>query len=166
MDHALIRNNVFVGTDPRVPGYSSRLGLVVGSAASQRMPLHVRVVNNTILTGARRVDGYRGSVRMSSRYGGVPRSARPLLANNVIGLLQTPWPVCSVARSFHNVVVRGTRCSLSDRVGAAALDAEGRPTPESTLLVDRADPRQAPPRDFTGHRRVGRPDVGAYELRR
>ena len=166
MDHALIRNNVFLGTDPRVPGYRARLGLVVGSAASQRVPLYARVVNNTILTGSRRVDGYRGSVRMSSRYGGVPRAQRPLLANNVIGLLETPWPVCSVARSSHNVVVRGTPCSRSDRVGAAALDADGRPTRASRLLVDRADPHQAPPRDFTGRRRVGPPDVGAYELRR
>jgi hypothetical protein len=165
MDHALIRNNVFVGTDPRVPGYSARLGLVVGSSASQRMPLYARVVNNTILTGAERVDGYRGSLRMSSRYGSVPRAQRPMLANNVIGLLETPWPVCSVVRSTHNVVLRGRGCSRSDRVGPAFLDRAGRPTERSGLLIDRGDRRQAPSRDITGHRRVGRPDIGAYEYR-
>lgn len=166
MDHALIRNNVFLGTDPRVPGYRARVGLVVGSAASQRMPLYARVVNNTILTGAERVDGYRGSLRMSSRYGSVPRAMRPVVANNVIGLLETPARVCNAARlSVRNVVVRGEACSRSDRVGRAYLDRLGRPTARSSLVVDRADPRQAPPRDFTGRRRLGRPDIGAYEYR-
>ena len=75
VDYATIVNNVFVGTDPRVPGYRARMGIVIGSNASQRMPLYAKVVNNTILTGERRRDGYAGSIRMSTRYGAVPAVA-------------------------------------------------------------------------------------------
>jgi hypothetical protein len=166
MDGATIVNNVFVGTDPRVPGYRSRVGLVVGSAYSRRLPYGVRVVNNTILTGARRSDGYEGSVRISSLYGGVPRWKRPLFANNVIGVLRGVWPVCSAARaSVTNVVVSGIGCSRTDRVGPVYLDGRGRPTLGSWLLVDSGTRRHAPPRDFTGRRRDDLPDIGAYELR-
>jgi hypothetical protein len=166
MDGATIVNNVFVGTDPRVPGYRSRVGVIVGSAYSRRLPYGARVVNNTILTGARRVDGYAGSIRISSLYGAVPRWKRPLIANNVIGLLRSSWPVCPAARAVaSNVVISGRRCSSSDRVGSAHLDARHRPTLGSWLLIDRADRRFAPPRDVTGRRRDATPDIGAYELR-
>ena len=55
-DHVAILNNVFVGTDPRVPGYRAHIGIVVGSRGPRRLglPRDVRIVNNTILTGARR----------------------------------------------------------------------------------------------------------------
>src|SRR5207244_9314154 len=123
MNHVVIVNNLFLGADPRVPGYRPRLGIVVGSAGSDRVPRDVRVMGNTILSGARRADGYAGSLRMSSRYGGLPRSERPLLANNVIGLLEDRAHVCSeTSVSLSNVVVRGRRCSRSDRVGPPHLD--------------------------------------------
>ena len=51
-----------------------------------------RILNNTFLSGARRVNGYTASLRMSSRYGSVARLRRPVLANNVIRLLETRWP--------------------------------------------------------------------------
>jgi hypothetical protein len=165
IDHVAIVDNVFVGTDPRVPGYHARMGMVIGSRGPPDLgvPHNVRIVNNTILTGARRSDGYLGSLRMSSRYGALPRRERPLLANNVIGYLESTWPVCSAVRdSTANLVVHGTECSFSDMSAPADLDGRGRPTADS-LVVDAADPRYAPPTDITGRRRGPLPDIGAYE---
>ena len=165
-DHVRIVNNVFVGTDPRVPGYRSRIGLVVGSKGAKRLPHDVEVVNNTILTGARRRDGYLGSVRINSRYRALPRRLRPVFANNVIGVLERRWPVCKASRlTVANVILRGEACSRSDVVGPADLDAHGRPTAESTLLIDRANRRYAPRTDITGRSRGLAPDIGAYEYR-
>ena len=101
---------------------------------------------------------------MSSRYHTLPRRERPLLANNVIGVLERPWPVCRVVRaSVSNVVVKGTTCSASDASGPVDLDPRGRPTADSTLLIDVGSRRYAPPTDITGRRRGPDPDVGAYE---
>ena len=168
VDHVSIANNVFVGTDPRVPGYRSRMALIVGVKGSGRLPRFVEVVNNTILTGFKRVDGYAGSLRISRayRYGGYSRRERPLIVNNVIGLLRTWGRVCFGARgSVSNVVVRGHRCSRSDTRGRVYLDRRGRPTTRSRLLIGRANPRHAPTRDMNGRRRRGAPDIGAYEYR-
>ena len=166
VDDVVIANNVFRGTDPRVPGYRSRIALVIGAKGSDHLPRFVRVVNNTILTGAARNDGYAGSLRMSRayRYGGYPRRERPLVVNNVIGLLQTHDRVCTASRaSISNVVLRGHACSPSDSVGLANLDWRGRPTAGSWLLIDTASRRHAPKRDIKGRHRVGAPDIGAYE---
>jgi hypothetical protein len=164
IDHVVIVNNVFAGTDSRVPGYRSRMGLVIGARGSTRLPRDVLVVNNTILTGARRIDGYAGSIRINSRYAALPRALRPLIANNVLGLLTSAWPVCEAARaSISNVVVRGLGCSASDLVGGAGLAPGGRPTGASRLLIDRADPRYAPATDIAGRSRTAAPDIGAYE---
>ena len=57
VDRVSIVNNVFRGTDPKVPGYRARVAIIVGSKGSKRVPRRVRIVNNTILTGARRIDG-------------------------------------------------------------------------------------------------------------
>jgi len=166
VDHASVVNNVFVGTDPRLPGYRARMGIIIGSAASKRLPHYAKVVNNTILTGARRRDGYAGSIRMSSRYGSVLRRKRPIIANNVIALLEKRKHVCSAARVFaRNIVLRGTGCSATDRVGPAGLDARGRPRRTSTT-VDAAFRRYAPRDDLTGRTRRGAPDIGALEFRR
>ena len=166
VDRVVVANNLFVGTDPRVPGYRARIALVVGANGSQRLPYYVRIVNNTILTGATRRDGYAGSLRMPSRYGAVPLRKRPVVANNVIGLLRDPWRVCETARAFvANVVVRGRSCSPSDPVGRAHLDHRARPTAASTLLIDRAARRYAPRVDLTGKPRLGAPDIGAFEYR-
>ena len=165
VDHATIVNNVFLGTDPKVPGYRARMGIVVGSRRTQRMPLYARILNNTILTGERRRDGYAGSIRMSTRYGAVRRAQRPLVANNVIGLLETPGRVCGFAQRFvANLVVRGHGCSPEDIVGPVDLDRLGRPTAES-IVIDLASPRYAPRRDAAGRARDVQPDVGAYEFR-
>ena len=166
VDNATIVNNIFVGTDPRVPGYHARMGIIVGSAASKRLPLYARIVNNTILTGARRRDGYAGSIRMSSKYGSVLRRKRPIVANNVIALLRTRKHICSAAQLFaRNIVIDGTTCSASDRNEPAGLDSIGRPTRRSSV-VDAAFRRYAPRDDLTGRPRRGAPDIGALEYRR
>jgi hypothetical protein len=166
IDHVSIANNVFVGTDSRLPGYRSRMALIIGAKGSDHLPRFVEVVNNTILTGFKRIDGYAGSVRISRayRYGGYSRRERPLIANNVIALMRTYGRVCLGARgSISNVILRGHRCSGSDEVGPAYLDRRGRPTLRSQLLIDTADPSLAPSYDMTGRRRGAVPDVGAYE---
>jgi len=166
VDNATIVNNVFVGTDPRVPGYRARMAIIVGSARSTRLPHYAKIVNNTILTGARRRDGYEGSIRMSSKYGGVLRRKRPIVVNNVIAVLEKRRHICSASRLFaYNVVLAGTGCSDSDRVGPAGLDRTGRPR-QGSPVVDTALRRYAPHVDWTGHRRSGPPDVGALEYRR
>ena len=166
VDHVSVANNLFVGTDPRLPGYRSRMALIVGAKSSRRLPRFVEIVNNTILTGFKRIDGYEGSLRISRayRYGGYSRRERPLVVNNVIGLLRSWGRVCFGARgSISNVVVRGHRCSRSDARGRVYLDRRGRPTARSRLLIDRANRSLAPSYDMTGHRRGGAPDIGAYE---
>ena len=122
-------------------------------------------MNNTILTGARRKDGYVGSIRMSSRYGSVKRWKRPIVANNVIGLLEMPARVCNGSQRFiNNIVIQGRSCSKSDRVGPASLDWRGRPKADSTV-IDGANRHYAPATDATGRRRSGAPDIGALEYR-
>jgi len=169
VDHVSVANNFFVGTDSRVPGYRARIALIVGAKGSDRLPRFVEIVNNTILTGFKRIDGYEGSLRISRayRYGGYSRRERPLIANNVIALLRTYGRVCfGVRGSLSNVIVRGHRCSPSDRVGPPHLDRRGRPTAESDLLIDTASRSFAPRRDIKGRRRRGTPDIGAYEYAR
>ena len=163
VDYATIVNNVFAATDPRLPGYRAHMGIVVGSNASRRLPHYAKIVNNTILSGALRRDGYAGSIRMSSRYGSVPRWKRPIVANNVIALLEMPARVCNGSQRFiANVVVRGYTCSGADLTGSPGLDGHGRPRPASAV-IDGANRHYAPTLDASGHRRIGRPDIGAYE---
>ena len=165
LDYATVVNNVFVGTDPRVPGYHARMGIVIGSNASRRLPWYAKVINNTILTGARRRDGYAGSLRMSSRYGGVQRWKRPIVANNVIALLETPGRVCLAAQRFiQNVVIQGKSCSDYNLVGPADLDLSGRPRADSSV-IDVANRHYAPATDATGRPRGPAPDIGAIEYR-
>jgi hypothetical protein len=166
VDRVSIVNNVFRGTDPKVPGYQARVAIIVGSKGSKRVPRRVRIVNNTILTGARRIDGYAGSIRMSGVYWGLQRHRRPLLANNVIGLVEVPHHVCSVSRfAVSNVVLRGVACRGRNQVGPVHLDRHGRPTAASTLLIDRASRQLGVRRDIDGLLRDPRPDIGAYEYR-
>jgi hypothetical protein len=97
----------------------------------------------------------------------VLKRRRPVLANNVIGVLGVPGHVCKQLRaSVSNLILKGRRCSGSDLRGDAALDAHGRPTVASTLLIDSANGRYAPARDITGRSRGRTPDIGAYEHRR
>jgi Right handed beta helix region len=165
VDHATIVNNVFVGTDPTLPGYRARMGIVIGANESKRLPYHAKIVNNTILTGYVRKDGYAGSLRMSSAYGGIPRWKRPIVANNVIGLLRTSWRVCAGSQRYvDNIVLHGRNCAGNEYAGADDLDALGRPRADSAAVAA-ADRRYAPTVDVTGRRRDAEPDIGAYEYR-
>jgi Right handed beta helix region len=167
VDYATIVNNVFVGTDPRVPGYHARMGIVIGSNASRRLPHFAKVVNNTILTGTRRRDGYAGSIRMSTRYSRVLRWKRPIVANNVIALLEQPARVCNGSQRFvNNLVLHGRDCSRAPvwHPRPLGLDRLGRPVAGS-LVIDSANRFYAPKVDLTGRRRGGAPDIGALEYR-
>jgi hypothetical protein len=166
VDHATIVNNLFVGTDPRLPGYRARMAIVIGANESKRLPYYAKVVNNTILTGYVRKDGYAGSLRMSSKYGGVRRWKRPIVANNVIALLdRAAWRVCQASQRFlANVVLRGRNCTSANYAGPDDLDGTGRPTADSAVVAA-ANRHYAPPIDMTGRRRDGHPDIGAFEYR-
>jgi len=112
------------------------------------------------------MDGYAGAIRMSSVYWSLLRRKRPLLANNVIGLVEVPHHVCSVARrAVSNVVLRGVACRGANLVGQVHLDQHGRPTAASTLLIDRATRGLGARRDIDGRLRDSRPDIGAFEYR-
>jgi hypothetical protein len=102
---------------------------------------------------------------MSSRYGSVPRWKRPVVANNVIALLEQPSRVCNASRQFlNNVVIRGRSCSPDGLVGPAGVDSRGRPV-RGSALIDRANRALAPATDATGRRRGPAPDIGALEYR-
>ena len=164
-DHATIVNNVFVGKDPRVPGYRARMAIVVGANESKRLPYYAKIVNNTILTGYRRRDGYAGSIRMSSMCGGIRRWKRPIVANNVIALLQTSWRVCAASQRFlRNIVMDGKDCTADNYAGPVDLDHLGRPLFDS-IVIGLANRHYAPANDITGRHRDPQPDVGAYEYR-
>ena len=113
VDHATIANNVFVGTDRRLPGYHARMGIIVGSAASKRLPHFVRVMNNTILTGARRSDGYAGSIRMKLEVRGRAAPEAPdRREQRDRAARQSRRHVWRAARVFaQNVVIEGKGCS-------------------------------------------------------
>ena len=165
LDHATIVNNVFIGTDPRVPGYRARMAIVIGANESKRLPYYTRVTNNTILTGYRRRDGYQGSIRMSSKYGGIRRWKRPIVANNVIALLETSWRVCAASQRFlRNAVMEGKNCAAGDYAGPVDLDTAGRPLADSPV-IGLANRHYAPSTDVTGRPRDAQPDIGAYEYR-
>jgi hypothetical protein len=135
IDHATIANNVFVGTDPRVPFYRARVGLLVGGRGVPHVPQHVKVLHNTILTGAPRVDGYTGSIALSPVYRHVPKLGRPIIVNNIIGVLKTPERVCRGAQAFvSNVVIEGRGCAPLDHGDLASLAHEE--IPGSSLPID------------------------------
>jgi hypothetical protein len=166
MSHIRIVNNLFLGTDPRVPRLEARVAMVIGSADTKHVPRDVRIVNNTVLTGARRKDGYLGSIRMTNQYGAVPLRVRPILANNIIAFLKDPNQVCSeVQASISNLILNGEGCSKTDTASSEILTPNGRPTRYSAFLLGTADPALAPPTDITGRRRGQQPDIGAFQYR-
>ena len=108
---AKIARNVFAATDSRVPGWRSRVGVIVGGTGGATLPRLVRVEYNKIYSGARRRDGYAASISVSPGYlWRVIREKRPLIAHNVIGLLQTPTRLCIGARMLDNTILDGWDC--------------------------------------------------------
>ena len=161
--NVVIRNNVFLFQDPRVPGAKAHVGINLGGR--HVVPRNVLITHNTILSGwPRPAKGLDGSVRFADRYARLPRSQWPILVNNVMRIARNPGQLCRWARlSTANVILEGTPCSAGDVVGNPRLDQYGRPTAGSTLLIDRGDPRWPTWVDFAGSRRDARPDIGAYE---
>jgi hypothetical protein len=163
-DHVLVSDNKFVRTDPKAPGIMSHVGILVGTKVSTRYPHDVTIVNNTILSGLAKPDHAADSIVLSPRYAGAPTGDQPVIVNNVLAKQLAPYRICNLTKlSAHNVIEDGTACGATDVVGDAHLDHRGHPTSASTLLIDQADPAYAPPRDLLEHRRVGPPDIGAYE---
>jgi hypothetical protein len=144
-----IESNLFTG--------SMAFAVMIAKAQEHQVPppANVRVVNNTILSA------HTNAVRVGEVYGPLPKAERPLIANNVLSTLQAR--TCRYARLLHNVVRSGPTCGGDNRQGDPRLDAEGRPTKASALLLDAADPALAPATDFLGRARSGRPDIGAFE---
>jgi hypothetical protein len=164
VDDVRIANNLFLRDDPRAPGVRSPVGIYVGAGTSPHLPHHVTIVNNTILSGTRTRKHRAMSIRVSRRYLGLARRNRPVIVNNVLARVSEPRLLCANTRRLtRNVVLRGSACSAANSLGDAFLGALGRPTSRSLLLIDRADPAYAPPRDYTGRPRGARPDIGCYE---
>jgi hypothetical protein len=146
----LIASNIFAATSG---GVAIRIG--VGGRSPTPAPANIRIVNNTILSGK------LTALLLPSSWDPIPASKHPLVANNILSSVNTS---CSRARFVRNLLLRGPACAR-DRVGDPKLHASSdAPTPRSALVVNKADPRYAPKTDFYGHRRKGRPDIGAIEL--
>jgi hypothetical protein len=145
-----IESNLFTG--------DMAYAVMVATATRHQVPppRAVTVVNNTILAGR------TAAVRVGSVYHTVPKAQRPLVANNVLG--HGMRRTCRLARVEDNVIRSGATCAGRNHVGDPRLDATGRPTRRSRLLLDAANPAWAPRTDLTGRPRAGRPDIGAYEL--
>jgi hypothetical protein len=165
-DHVRITNNVFRGTDPLAPGVSPRVGILIGTRIATRLPRDVEIINNTVLSGKLKFGIHNpSSIVLSTRYARLLPINRPLIANNILAHQEAPTVTCAQARrTSHNLIVVGVGCSETDVVGPALLDDSARPTAESSLVINQADPTLAPPRDFTYWPRGASPDVGAYEF--
>ena len=167
-----ITNNVFRGTDSRLPGYGSPDALWIGNRRAADIPRYVVIKNNTILTGRPRLMRRdttltATSVGLSPLYSRLPLEERPILANNVIGLAATPRVLCDQVQAFvANVILAGKPCRGTEVTGAPKLDADARPTAASIRLLDRGDPRFATPFDIEGVARGRAPDIGAFEFSR
>jgi hypothetical protein len=146
--------------DNLLAGDAGLRGVWIGAGAGggAGVPRHVEIVNNTILSGTD--DG----VFLPPGWQVQPPASRPLVANNVIAVGSAIG--CGGAPFVSNLVEQGATCPGStDLQGAANLDANGRPTVESTRIVDTANPEYAPLLDYDGLPRVGLPDIGAFEWR-
>jgi hypothetical protein len=145
-----ILSNIFHGE----MAYAIRLG--VGQQSDVGAPRGVLIANNTILSGR------LSAIWLNDPWASAPLEKRPVIANNILAV--SAPALCSRARTFSNLAFKGVACSTSDRVGVAQLDSSGAPLPGSRLVIDRADPAYAPPTDFYGRHRRGRPDLGAIEV--
>jgi Right handed beta helix region len=164
VDHVRVVNNLFRRTDPRATGVVPVHGIVVGTLVDRRLPRHVVIVNNTILSGKRKGIHRATSIRLSPRYRLSLGIYRPVIANNVIARQDAPNLACRLARvSVGNVITSGVACTAANQIGPANLNALGHPTAASTLLINHAVHRYAPLRDITGRLRGPRPDIGCFE---
>jgi hypothetical protein len=148
-----IVSNVFTGD----MYFAVRLG--VGRRSVVGAPRNVSVINNTILSGR------ASAVFLTRGWQELRLEQRPLLANNIFAI-QGP-SVCARARTSSNLILQGRPCSADDVLATSiSLDALGRPTSRTSVVIDRADATHAPPTDFYGRGRKGIPDIGAIEVDR
>ena len=167
VDHVTIVNNVFLGTDPTRAGLprpgsadhrKPRLDIAcLGCSRDEQHDPHGEAPHRRLC----RLDPDERGLRR------VPRRDDRILANNVIGLLEDPHHVCSVARTaVSNVILRGIACRGFNRRRrpATSTPRATRPPPRGSSSTRRAGVR-APRRDLAGRVRGRWPDIGAYEYR-
>jgi hypothetical protein len=162
-DHVRIVNNLFLRHDPKAPGVIPRIGIQVGTRVNFSEPLDVQIVNNTVLSGRRTSKNQAVSIFLSPHYSLLPADERPLIVNTVMLRLDQPGIVCSHAGFLEDNVAGTSAGCPGVTAGDPGLTTNGRPTASSTLLIDQASRRWAPPRDLLGNRRVGLPDIGCFE---
>ena len=129
--NVVIRNNLFLATDPLVPGVESHVAINLGG--TRYVPRNVVIKHNTILSGkARPAKGVNGSIRLVPRYAAVPLEERPIIANNVIRLARAP-----------ELLVSGHSCrsATSSSTVPAARQRTSWETPGSTASADRRPTR-------------------------
>jgi hypothetical protein len=146
-----VQNNLFHATG------LGRIG--VGVKAGQRLPglpYNVRIVNNTIITT-------KSGVALSDGWDAWPRALQPVVADNVMKVFAPPWN--TRGRLFSNVAEHGTAVS-GVQIGPLNLNPDLSPSSASKLVIDRADRRFAPRRDYFNHGRLRSPDRGAIEYLR
>jgi hypothetical protein len=173
LENLVVRDNVFLARDPLLPGLRRvPNGIVLGNAADRtgheynRLPRRVTIAHNTILSGAMRGWGkepdWASSLVVSPRYESLPEEERPLVVNNVFGLMESARALCGYARLARNVTIAGDVCDAEEIAGDPRLDAVGAPTAESELVIDAALPGFSS-FDKRGRPRDDAPDIGAYE---
>jgi hypothetical protein len=170
-DRVTVRSNVFLRSDPAVPGVVADTGLIVGQPSGWHgLPRHVVIAGNTFLSGDPRTlqgawVGVANGLILSDGYEQLPLGQRPLLVNNVFAHMSHPELVCPRAwASGYNLYPAATSCSDLDLAGDPMIDETGFPLPSSPL-IGRADLSWATPVDFDGRPRDAEPDIGAYEWR-
>jgi hypothetical protein len=146
-----IASNLFAGQ----AGVAVRVG--IGDRSRLGPPRDVEIVNNTVLSGLNNT-----AVWLNEPWRKIAPNKRPLIANNVFMLQRGAH--CPRGRFVSNLAAAGAACQGIE-IGPPNLDPDGLPTDRSTLVIDRAEPRYAPPTDFFGRGRFGPPDRGAFEYR-
>jgi hypothetical protein len=176
VDRLTIRDNLFLRTDPSVPGVAALNGIILGNPPVpwwvRKPPTRVVVAGNTILSGAPRVPAIYNRWRnvangliISQITGRIAPELRPFVVNNLIGSTSHPELVCTHVRaSRYNHYANAAPCSGLDGTGDPLIEPDGYPTADSPLR-DRAGPRWASRRDFSGWARDEKPDIGAWEWR-
>ena len=121
------------------------------------MPQNVSIVNNTILSG--RISG----LRLGDPYSSLPEPQRPLVANNIFGVMADVN--CVDGRFADNLMQKGGVCDDSDAIGQREPQRPGRADgAQHARRSTWPTPAYAPATDMLGHARTGAPDLGAIEL--
>ena len=139
---------MFVGTDPRVPGYHARMGIVVGSNASRRLPWYAKVDQQHDPHGRpppRRLRRLAPDELEVRRRPALEAADRRQQRDRAAGDAGTRLPRLAAVH-LQNVVIQGKGCSEFDLVGPADLDGSGRPRADSSV-IDGANRHYAPATD-------------------